>query len=165
MGLTPLHTRILANTSTSPASSPTLEQQLYFLTTLCQPSLPLWSQPSLRSGALFLGQLGLGHFCLFPYIPRGRGQVLISAVAKHLSHLLSHPPSGPWGFALYCHHVSMGLFLPLKSLLSLNISLHPFRGPGQRGCLIHILPLAGRGLCHLIDLLCLSTQVPPRWPW
>lgn len=172
MWLAPLHTRILANTFTSPVSSPTLEQQLYFLTTLCQPSLPLlWSQLSLRSGALFLRPVRAGPLLSIPMHLKRWGQVLISAAAKHSSHLLSHPPSGPWGFwhgpliALYCYHVSMGLFLPHQKFpLALNSSCTPLEAL-SRGYLIHFSPLAGRSLCHLIDLLCLSTKVPPYWPW
>lgn len=186
MGLTPLYTRILANTSTSPASSPTLEQQLYFLTTLCQPSLPLWSQPSLRSWALCLGQLGLGHFPPFPYIPRGRGAGLDPSSCKAFISLVLPPSFWALGFLAmspYCIVLSSCVYgsLPLsqKSPLSLNISLHPFRGSGQRvsdplSTLILEGPLPPNSLAVLVcprpSLLALVREVsncpvlPPLFP-
>lgn len=138
MWLTPLHKRILANTSTSPASSPTLEQWLYFLTAVCQPSLPLWSQPSLKSGALFLGQLGLGHLPPFPYIPRRRGQQLQSSCKAFMSLALTLLLGlGVFGNIPLLHCIVIMCLWISSSLHKVPFITRYFlaplsRGPGQR---------------------------------
>lgn len=132
MWLIPLHTRILANTFTSPVSSPTLEQQLYFLTTLCQPSLPLlWSQLSLRSGALFPS--------LHSHVSQEVGACFDLSSCKSFISLALPPSFWALGFLArspYCiillSCVYGSLPSPPKVSFSTKYFLNPFRGPEQR---------------------------------